>query len=263
MARKVPRWKAEQMRRTDQARQSTPAHCPHCSQPLSSDMNYCPNCGAAVWGEPSQQVQQPQQKATVTCPKCGSMNTPSTTNCWHCNYQLSSAISHRTESRQLPTAPTPMPVKAVPYAAERPIVYAGFWLRAVAFMIDQFVVSAAVLIMGFTASALIAIVAFEEAMLDAGVGLVQIMVLIGQWLYFALMESSTKQGTLGKMAVGIIVTDMAGGRINFARATGRYFAKILSALTFYIGFIIAGFNTRKRALHDMLAGTLVVTRPQH
>lgn len=77
------------------------------------------------------------------------------------------------------------------------------------------------------------------------------------WLYFAIMESSKFQGTVGKIAIGLVVTDMEGNRISFARATGRYFGKILSSLIFMIGYILAGFTQKKQALHDMLAGTLV------
>jgi uncharacterized RDD family membrane protein YckC len=77
------------------------------------------------------------------------------------------------------------------------------------------------------------------------------------WLYFALMESSKLQATVGKLAVGLVVTDNAGERISFLRATGRYFAKILSGLILFIGFIMVAFTSRKRGLHDMIAGTLV------
>lgn len=80
------------------------------------------------------------------------------------------------------------------------------------------------------------------------------------WLYYALMESSVKQATLGKMALGIVVTDLAGNRISFGRATGRYWAKLISALTLLAGFVMAGFTAKKQALHDMIAGCLVVTK---
>jgi uncharacterized RDD family membrane protein YckC len=72
------------------------------------------------------------------------------------------------------------------------------------------------------------------------------------------MESSPKQGTLGKMALGIVVTDMDSRRISFGRATGRYFAKILSGLILGIGFLMVAFTEKKQGLHDILAGTLVV-----
>lgn len=80
------------------------------------------------------------------------------------------------------------------------------------------------------------------------------------WLYRALMESSSQQATLGKMAIGIKVTDIDGRRIGFWRATGRHFAQFLSSITLGIGFIMAGFTKRRQALHDKLAGTLVVRK---
>ncbi len=80
------------------------------------------------------------------------------------------------------------------------------------------------------------------------------------WLYFALMESSPRQATLGKQALGIMVTDLAGQRISFARATGRFFAKILSGLILWIGYVMAAFTERKQALHDLLASCLVVAK---
>lgn len=77
------------------------------------------------------------------------------------------------------------------------------------------------------------------------------------WIYEAVMESSSKQATLGKMALGLKVTDEQGRRISFVRATGRYFSKIISGMILCIGYIMAGFTARKQALHDMIAGTLV------
>ena len=81
--------------------------------------------------------------------------------------------------------------------------------------------------------------------------------LVGNWLYEAIMESSTKQATVGKMIFNMKVTDLQGQRISFARASGRHFAKYLSALTIFIGYIMAGFSEKKQALHDMIAGTVV------
>ena len=77
------------------------------------------------------------------------------------------------------------------------------------------------------------------------------------WIYEAAMESSSKQATVGKMALGLIVTDLEGQRISFLRATGRHFAKFISAMILFIGYIMAGVTERKQALHDMIAGTLV------
>jgi uncharacterized RDD family membrane protein YckC len=80
----------------------------------------------------------------------------------------------------------------------------------------------------------------------------------GSWLYSALMESSSWQATLGKRALGLRVTDEHGERMSFAHATGRYFSKLLSAMTLGIGYLMVAFTDRKRGLHDMIANTLVV-----
>ncbi len=90
-------------------------------------------------------------------------------------------------------------------------------------------------------------------------GMILVIAAIG-WLYFALMESSKNQGTLGKMALGLKVTDMDGNKISFGRATGRYFSKILSGMILMIGYIIAGFTDKKQALHDMIASCLVLRK---
>jgi uncharacterized RDD family membrane protein YckC len=78
------------------------------------------------------------------------------------------------------------------------------------------------------------------------------------WLYYALMESSKHQGTIGKLALRIKVTDYSGNRVSFARASGRYFGKILSAMIMMIGYIMAGFTIKKQALHDILANCYVI-----
>src|SRR4029077_16530876 len=71
-------------------------------------------------------------------------------------------------------------------------------------------------------------------------------------LYYALMESSPLQATLGKMALSIKVTEIAGQRISFLRALGRNLAKIISGFILLIGYIMAAFTERKQALHDII-----------
>ena len=78
------------------------------------------------------------------------------------------------------------------------------------------------------------------------------------WLYFALMESSERGATVGKMALGLRVVTSNGQRLSFMNATGRYFAKIISAIILGIGYLMIAFTDRKRGLHDMIAGTLVI-----
>jgi uncharacterized RDD family membrane protein YckC len=149
-----------------------------------------------------------------------------------------------------PTAPV---VRGEEIALARP--YAGFWKRFAAFLIDNLVIAVPLFIVAF-------IVGFFEG-LGGGTGKVaegiaNLLGFLGSWVYFALMESSAKQATLGKMALGIMVTDLDGNRISFGRATGRYFAKIVSGVILLIGYFMAGWTQRKQGLHDMMAGTLVV-----
>jgi len=80
------------------------------------------------------------------------------------------------------------------------------------------------------------------------------------WLYLALSESSTKQATLGKMAMGIKVTDLHGDRISLGRASGRCLAKIVSTVIVLIGYLMIAFTRRKQGLHDIMAGCLVVNK---
>jgi len=80
------------------------------------------------------------------------------------------------------------------------------------------------------------------------------------WAYYALMESSPAQATVGKIALGIYVTDVEGDPIDFRRASIRFWAKVISTLTLMLGWLMTAFTPRKRALHDILAGTLVLRR---
>lgn len=129
--------------------------------------------------------------------------------------------------------------------------YAGFWLRAGALMIDMVIANVIVLLLTY-------LLADGNATEEAISALARGLGLLFVWLYFALFESSTMQATPGKQLLDIKVTNINGNRIGFGKATGRHFAKILSVITVYIGFIMAGFTQKKQALHDMAADTLVV-----
>lgn len=151
------------------------------------------------------------------------------------------------------------------------VVQAGFLKRWAALFLDQ-------LVIGIAFYALMFLVVLVAAVVG-GVGNLQaldsedppgwvIAAYIGLTLfyylaagtYYALMESSSHQATLGKMALGIKVVDRNGGRLTLAHAAGRWFAASLSYLTLYIGFLMAAFTDRKQALHDLIAGTFVVDR---
>lgn len=143
--------------------------------------------------------------------------------------------------------------------------YGGFWLRFFALFIDSFIV---LLLQALTAGAIGAAVGYtmgstgsspEEIELVCGM-LGAVVGAIVNWIYFAGGESGYSQGTVGKRAMGLMVTDLNGERITFGRASGRYFSKILSGLFFGIGYLMVAFSEKKQGLHDMMAGTLVVRR---
>lgn len=83
------------------------------------------------------------------------------------------------------------------------------------------------------------------------------------WLYFSMFESSVKQATPGKMAVGIILTDMNGDRLDFPQASGRHFSKFLSIATLFIGYLAPLWTKKKQALHDLTSGCLVIAGAPH
>jgi len=136
--------------------------------------------------------------------------------------------------------------------------YGGFWLRVVAYIIDAIILNIAqsVISMPLGFSAMNLTNGDENAFIGMYFGVIGISFVM-QWLYSAVLESSSMQGTLGKKALGLAVTDLDGRRISFGRATGRYFAKFLSAMILLVGFMMAGWTARKQGLHDMIAGTLV------
>ncbi len=131
--------------------------------------------------------------------------------------------------------------------------YADFGKRLLAALLDGVIVTIISFLIGIVVSIVLSVINSDVlASLGNLVGIV-----IG-WLYSAIQESSPKQATLGKQALGIVVTDLNGKRISFVKATIRYFSKILSTLILFIGYIMAAFTEKKQALHDIIAGTLVV-----
>lgn len=136
--------------------------------------------------------------------------------------------------------------------------YAGFWKRFVAVLIDGFILFPIGFGFGFILGFTLAVSGVQDESVIEVMG--NILGIVIGWIYFAVMESSPTQGTLGKMALGIKVTDLQGNRIGIGRATGRHFSKFISMIILCVGYIMAGFTARKQALHDMIAGTLIVNK---
>lgn len=137
------------------------------------------------------------------------------------------------------------------------VIYAGFLRRWVALLIDTLIIGVPVVALY---SLFVLLLPGSAGADDAAGPFAYLLWLLAAPLYFAGMECSAKQATFGKQAMGIKVTDLDGRRLGVGRALGRWAAAALSHATLYLGFLMAGFTERKQALHDLIAGTLVVDR---
>ncbi len=121
-------------------------------------------------------------------------------------------------------------------------VYAGFWLRFVAVIIDNIIIF-------ITSSIISSILGIP--------GGIYYLILIGYYVY---LESSEYQGTVGKILLGLKVTDLKGHRITPTAAFIRVISRFLSTLILGIGYLMAAFTEKKQALHDLIANTLVIQK---
>lgn len=219
--------------------------CSKCGSQVAENAAFCPACGQST-------TDQPAAPRGIPVAPGGFAPPP---------------------APPVPSAAIPPPAPPIPYpptSTGRPVGYAGFWLRFVAWFIDAiilWIVSTFITLPFFAASNLRNMILEhppqspeELAAFLATFSKLIILGIVIKWLYYALLESSAWQATIGKKTLGLEVTDMQGRRISFARATGRYFGKIISAFILWIGFIMAGFTAQKQALHDMMAGCLVLRK---
>ncbi len=209
------------------------------------------------------------------CTRCGAQVQEGNRFCQACGQEVGAA-----------GAPAPVAASALPppVAASAlvsvPLPYAGFWLRFVAALVDGVILGIpfwlimVALIFMFGGFGMIirripqsspptdpreVIALLAPFFMAFFLGWLMFMIL--QWLYFAGMESSARQATFGKSVMSLRVTNSEGQRISFGHATGRFFAKIVSGMVpLAIGYIMAGFTEKKQALHDLIAGTLVLKR---
>jgi uncharacterized RDD family membrane protein YckC len=145
---------------------------------------------------------------------------------------------------------THAPVAYTP-VAKSDIAYAGFWRRLLAYVIDS------VFLFGVQLILATGVLLVAPGDLRSMLNVAPVSAAIG-WAYFALFESSPARGTLGKKALSLYVGDLHGDPITFRRAVLRNALKIISWLLLGFGFVFAAFSPRKQALHDLLAGTLVL-----
>ncbi|HEY3295109.1 MAG TPA: RDD family protein [bacterium] len=198
------------------------------------------------------------------CTQCGAQNPEDAKFCFSCGNPLPAG---GTTVAAPPVTPTSPPL--APPAAPR-VEYAGFGRRALAMVIDSLILSvpSGLIFLLFILPTITAAIHTEDADMIASMVLssifswvwMGILLSLIPLIYFSAFECSEYQATPGKMALGIIVTDMQGRRISFARSLGRNVGKILSKMILYIGFLMAAFTEKQQALHDMLADCLVVMK---
>lgn len=186
----------------------------------------------------------------MICHRCGKIFQEGYRFCPGCGLELSGSATPVDQAR---------PISAPPLSAGPPsaVLYAGFWRRVAAYLIDR-------LLLGFVNVFLCLFYILLSGVDWSGEELRTVSLasavfgFLLRWLYCTLLESSASQATIGKALIGIKVSDEQGHRISLLRANARYWAKILSTFTLGFGYLMAGFTRRKQALHDFVAGTLVV-----
>ncbi len=210
------------------------------------------------------------------CSKCGTMLSEGAAFCSTCGQSVTGASTASPSAPAIAAPARPQQSAAGPAAGAPGVLYAGFWLRVVAAIIDGLILTVpfAAIFLLLMASALPSLIhANEQEPLTIVMTilprllLLGVIYLAGSWLYWSLMESSEWQATLGKKALGVYVTDLAGNRATFGRTSGRFFAgrgigmiPYLGGLYFLISCILAGFSEKKQALHDMIANCLVMRK---
>jgi uncharacterized RDD family membrane protein YckC len=162
----------------------------------------------------------------------------------------------------------PEVIPAIPDLSKLPPrpAFAGFWLRAIAYLFDTILISLALgLIASFYPATFIkmpdAAVSPSLTSLPQLTPIAFAITITATWIYYTMFEASAWQATPGKRVLRLYVADLSGQRITLARAATRNLAKIISSLTFLVGYLVAGFTERKQALHDILASCLVLRRP--
>ena len=209
------------------------------------------------------------------CSKCGSEISNATAFCPTCGQAVTVLVATSASPSPMTIAPIPPAPMLLAGAGYAGVEYAGFWLRFVAYIIDGVVSGLAFLILLIplfiltgAGTALSKISSggdiSDEVATFLGLGFLfgffGIIFLVS-WLYYALSESSSWQATLGKKMLNLRVTDMTGQPISFGRASGRFFAKIITGMIpLMIGYILAGFTEKKQAVHDMIASCLVLRK---
>jgi len=205
----------------------------------------------------------------LNCSKCGTDIANGAAYCSACGQRQAGEARYEDlpPDNEAPGEPAWEPRESGPSVSAQAarLIYAGFWLRFAAYILDS-------LILGLTAG----VAVFAPLMSRGAISpdnpwaiytntsrqyvALQLLLMMISWVYFALLESSPWQASIGKKMLGLMVTDMQGRRISFARATARYFCTLLSSFILMAGFIMIAFTEKKQGLHDILTGCLVIKR---
>jgi uncharacterized RDD family membrane protein YckC len=209
--------------------------CLKCNHQEVEGAKFCTNCGEPL------KVEEMRPEVNF-CPGCGSKREAEGIFCINCGYNFleGRAIKEVSTSKEI-SIHSANP--ELTFEKRTEIIYASFGQRLGASLID--------LLINLVLSVTFVLLFFSDS------ANYQLWGFIIGIAYKAGMESSSLQGTLGKMAVGIKVVDLQGERISFPRALGRYFASFLSSLILGVGYLLPLFTEKKQTLHDMIAGTLV------
>lgn len=240
-----------------------PARCRGCGALNPPGSGFCYACGSPIAAQTvgARRFSPSPPSAPVACPRCSKTSEPGSAYCYSCGLPLDEPPP-RADAAPSPYAPR--------YDASRErggdggyYEYAsvgepgGFWIRAVAFLIDYVVLYAIALTSMFIMAIVTSIASYEFSE-DAQGGLMGIIVLSSFILYHAIGWSRWST-TVGKRIFNLYVARPDGSKIGFGRALARAAAYSLSGL-FYVGFLLIAFRNDKRGLHDLICGTMVVRR---
>jgi uncharacterized RDD family membrane protein YckC len=197
------------------------------------------------------------------CPKCGKETDALGKFCQWCGVDIVS----------IPATPIATPEED---EGSDGGVYAGLGRRLIAFVVDAILI----LLMGIVVITFFSLtngiryayylsvqrapidslteVGTVDAALSPIIAALGMLIIIIPWLYFAGFESSRSQATPGKLLMRVVVTDLEGNKPTFARVTLRHFAKFISALIIFIGFLMIGLTKKRQGLHDKIGGCLVL-----
>jgi uncharacterized RDD family membrane protein YckC len=210
------------------------------------------------------------RREEMFCPKCGKETDASGKFCQWCGADIE------------PPVPPKAVVKVDDEEGEEPTTgnYAGLGRRFFAFVIDAillliFITVAATffnlvqgvkyfyyIVFQHAPISELTVAGTNEAAFTPIIAALGALFVIIPWLYFAGFECSRGMATPGKTVMGIVVTDNDGNRISFARSTIRHFAKFISAIIIFIGFVMIGLTKNRQGLHDRIAGCLVLLPEQ-